>query len=186
MRSILTRPMRFTLAVVLLLGVASTISVAQNSVGKVHKSTAGKGTKADLSHHRDKSALVLHQNTSKNGPASELNKIEQQSLHAGSSYSSHPGARVKSAPLPNMSAAKGDRNPSINFNGRSAGGNHTVTNSKKSSGIGCFTELSRKCWEAFCRLLRNKKPPAALAACQRPVYGSRGDLTRFALARPCE
>lgn len=130
------RSMRFTVAIVLLLGVAPTISVAQNSVGKVRhtgKSTAGKGTKADLSHHRDKSDLVLHQNN-RTGTAAELNKIEQQSLHAGPSYSSRPAARVKPAPLPKTSTAKGDRNPSINFSGRSAGGNHTVTNSKKSSG----------------------------------------------------
>jgi hypothetical protein len=137
MRSILTqpilaRPMRFTLAIALLLGVVSAISVAQDSIGKVHKLQAGKGTKADLSRYKDKSDLVLRQNN-KSGPASELNKIEQQSMHAGPSVGSRP-ARLKTALLPKTNAAKPDKNPSINFSTRSAGGNRALTTTNQKSG----------------------------------------------------
>ncbi len=135
MRSFLMRSMRFTLALLVLLGVAIAVSEAQNSTAMRHKPRAGKGTPANLSHHRDNSDLVLHGNTQKNsGPAAELNKIEQQTLHSGSASGARPVARVKAAPLPKMSVAKADKNPAINFSGHSGGGNHTATTTNKKSG----------------------------------------------------
>ena len=135
MRSFLVRSMRFNLAVALVLGGASAISSAQNSTAMHHKARAGKGTPANLSHHRDNSDLVLHGNSQKNsGTSAELNKIEQQNLHSSSTSGAHPVARVKAAPLPKTSAAKADRNPTINFSGHSTGGNHTATTTNKKSG----------------------------------------------------
>ena len=135
MRSEMMPSMRFILASVLLFTVAPALSVAQTSVGKVrHTSRLAVGKSASLPRHADNSALVLRQNSGRTGTAPELNKIEQQSLHVGQSSGSRQATRVKPAPLPKTSAARGDRNQPINFTGHSAGGNHAATNRKSHGG----------------------------------------------------
>jgi len=80
----------------------------------------GKGTPANLSHHKDNSDIILRANH-RNGPASELTKIEQQTIHSSGTSAAKP-MRYKSAPLPKASVAKGERNTPINFAGHSAAG----------------------------------------------------------------
>lgn len=121
--------MRFarTFFVVLLLGAVTAVSSAQKpkNSGKVSYSRlAGKGTPADLSHHRDNSAIVLHQNAH-NGPAADLNRLEQQSLH--SQVATSKRARIRPMGVPKLGAAKVDKSVPINFSGRAPAHNLTTT-----------------------------------------------------------
>jgi hypothetical protein len=117
----------FALAVALALGAIPAISGAQKPKnGKVgYSRIAGKGTPADLSHHRDNSALVLLQNG--HGRAADLNRIEQQSLH--SQVGASKQARVRSAGVPKLGAAKVDKSAPINFSGRAPAHKLTTTRS---------------------------------------------------------
>jgi hypothetical protein len=125
--------MRFTryFALALTMAAIPAVSGAQkpkNNVnsGKVgHARLAGKGTPADLSRHRDHSALVLRQNG--RGPAADLNRIEQQSLRAPLG-ATKPG-RVRSAGVPKPGAAKVDKSVPINFSGRAPAHSLTATRS---------------------------------------------------------
>jgi hypothetical protein len=123
--------MRFTryFALALALAAIPAISGAQKQKqknGKVgYSRLAGKGTPADLSHHRDNSALVLRQNG--HGAAADLNRIEQQSLH--SQVGASKPVRVRSAGAPKLGAAKVDKSAPINFSGRAPAHKLTTTRS---------------------------------------------------------
>lgn len=123
--------MRFTryFALALALGAIPAISGAQKPKNRKvgYSRLAGKGTPADLSHHRDNSALVLRQNG--HGPAADLNRIEQQSLH--SEVGASKPARVRSAGVPKLGggATKVDRSAPINFSGRAPAHKLTTTRS---------------------------------------------------------
>ncbi len=110
--------MRFAryFALALTLGAIPAISAAQKPKnGKAgYSRLAGKGTRADLSHHRDNSALVLRQNG--HASAADLNRIEQQSLHT--QVGASKPARVRSAGAPKLGATRVDRSAPINFSGR--------------------------------------------------------------------
>jgi hypothetical protein len=129
------RRMRFTryFALALALVAIPAISGAQKQKqksGKVgYSRLAGKGTPADLSHHRDNSASVLLENGPKNshGPAADLNRIEQQSLH--SQVGASKPVRVRSAGVPKLGAAKVDKSAPINFSGRAPAHKLTTTRS---------------------------------------------------------
>jgi hypothetical protein len=123
--------MRFTryFALALTLGALPDISGAQKpkNDGKVgYSRLAGKGSPADLSHHRDNSALVLRQN-SHASPAADLNRIEQQSLH--SQVAAPKQARIRSAGVPKLGATKVDKSVPINFSGRAPSHSLTTTRS---------------------------------------------------------
>jgi hypothetical protein len=127
------RSMRFSLAIALLLGVTSVVSLAQNAKATNYKARTGKGTPASLTHHKDNSDMVLHANRQTYGGSSaELNKIEQQNLHSSPSSGAHASARVKPAPLPKMGAAKTEKNPAINFSGHTK--SHATMTTQKSGG----------------------------------------------------
>jgi hypothetical protein len=118
-----------TLAVplILILSAIPAISQAQKpkNSGKVSYSRlAGKGTPADLSHHKDNSALVLRENA-RNSTAANLNRIEQQSLHAQSPATKQP--RVPPAGVPKLGTSKADKGVPINFSGRAPARNLTIT-----------------------------------------------------------
>jgi hypothetical protein len=121
--------MRFTryFALALILGAIPAVSAAQKPKnGKVgYSRLAGKGTAADLSHHRDNSAVVLRQNG--HGSAADLNRIEQQSLHSEASASKPP--RARSAGVPKLGATKVDRSAPINFSGPAPARKITTTRS---------------------------------------------------------
>jgi hypothetical protein len=121
--------MRFTryFALALALSAIPAISVAQKPKnGKVgYSRLAGKGTPADLSHHKDNSAMVLRQNS--HGSAADLNRIEQQSMH--SQLGASKQARVRSAGVPKLGATKVDRSAPINFSGRAPAHKLTTTRS---------------------------------------------------------
>jgi hypothetical protein len=129
--------MRFTryFALALMLGAIPVISSAQKpkNKGKVgYSRPAGKGTPANLSRHRDNSALVLRQN-SHGGPAADLNRIEEQSLH--SQVATSKQARIRPAGVPKLGAAKVDKGVPINFSGRAPAHSLTTTRSTgKSTG----------------------------------------------------
>jgi hypothetical protein len=127
--------MRFSriLAAALILSAVSAISVAQTkkNSGKVgYSRLAGKGTPADLSrHNKDYSALVLHENTNK-GASADLNRIEQQSLHAQVATSKQ--ARIRPAGVPKLGT---DKSVAINFSGRAPAHNlTTIRSTGKSTG----------------------------------------------------
>ena len=121
------------MAIMLLVGASLATCAAQKpykNSGKIsYSKTTGKGTPANLSHHSDKSALILHQNA-RSGAAADLNKIEQQSLHAATGTSGPKPVHVRAAPLPKLGSPAGGHNPQINFNGRSAPRGLSVTNQK--------------------------------------------------------
>jgi hypothetical protein len=124
------RRMRFSryFALALTLGSIPAISGAQkpkNDYKVGHSRLAGKGTPADLSHHRDNSAMVLRQNG--HGSAADLNRIEQQSLRA--EVGASKPARVRSAGVPKPGATKVDKGVPINFPGRAPAHNLTTTRS---------------------------------------------------------
>ena len=128
--------MHFTryFALALALGAISAISAAQKPKnGKVaYSRLAGKGTPADLSRHKDNSALVLRQNG--HGSAADLNRIEQQSLH--SQVGASKPARVRSAGVPKLGAAKVEKSAPINFSGRAPDHKLTTTRSTgKATGV---------------------------------------------------
>jgi hypothetical protein len=91
--------------------------LAQNANGNLNKSGSrlvGKGTPADLSrHHSDTSSIVLH-NNGRNSTASDLAKIEQQSIHAPTASGMGTG-RAKAMPMAKLSVQKNERNTPINF-----------------------------------------------------------------------
>jgi hypothetical protein len=129
--------MRFTryFALALALGAIPAMARAQKpnpKNGKVgYSRLAGKGTPADLSHHKDNSALVLRQNG--HGSAADLNRIEQQSLH--SEVGASKPARARSTGVPKLGATKVDRSAPINFSGRARDSKLTTTRSTgKASG----------------------------------------------------
>ena len=120
------------LFVIALLGLSPAICAAQKPLkyGKMNTAhTTGKGTPAYLSHHKDMSAAVLHQNT-RTGAAADLSKLEKQSLHSAGAGSAPK--RAHAAALPKSNVAKGDHNTQINFSGRSAPRGLTMTNQKSS------------------------------------------------------
>jgi len=105
------------IALTIAVSAISAVSGAQQpkNSGKVTSShLAGKGTPANLSRHKDNSALVLRQNVH-SGPAADLNRIEQQSLHSQASSSGQ--SRVRAASLPKPGADKGNKSVPINFSG---------------------------------------------------------------------
>jgi hypothetical protein len=123
--------MRFTsyFALALTLSAIPAMSAAQKpkNNGKVgYSRLAGKGTPADLSHHKDNSALVLRQN-SRSGPAADLNRIEQESLH--SQVGTSKQARIRPAGVPKPGVTKVDKSVPINFSGRAPARNVTTTRS---------------------------------------------------------
>jgi hypothetical protein len=124
-----------TLSVTLLLSAIPAISAAQmpkKSSKPSYSHLAGKGTPADLSHHKDYSALVLRENSNK-GAAADLNRIEQQSLH--SSVATSKQARIRPVGVPKLGAAKVDKGVPINFSGRAPAHSLTTTRSTgKSTG----------------------------------------------------
>ncbi len=122
--------MRFAgyFALALTLSAIPAISAAQKpkNDGKVgYSRLAGKGTSADLSHHRDNSALVLRQNRH-GGPAADLNRIEQQSLH--SQVGTSKQSRIRPAGVPKLGATKVDKSVPINFSGHAPA--HSLTTTK--------------------------------------------------------
>jgi hypothetical protein len=121
-------PITRTLAIALMLSAFPAISSAQkpkNSGKATSSRLAGKGTPANLSHHRDNSALVLRENTH-NGPAADLNRIEQQSLH--SQVATSKQTRIRPVGAPKLGVAKVDKNVPINFSGRAPA--HTLTSTR--------------------------------------------------------
>jgi hypothetical protein len=117
---------------VALFAVSPAISSAQKPTKTTavvsHSPAAGKGTPAYLSHHKDNSAAFL-KGTSRSTHATELSKIEQQSLHsAPSAYSKQ--VRLKPVAPARLGAGKGDHNTAINFTGRSSARGLTTTNQK--------------------------------------------------------
>ena len=121
-----------SIAVVLLAGASIATCAAQKpkNSGKINYSkTTGKGTPANLSHHTDKSALMLHQNA-RSGAAADLSKIEQQSLHSTAGTPGSKPVHVRTAAMPKLGIPNGGHNPQINFNGRSAPRGLTATNQK--------------------------------------------------------
>lgn len=92
----------------------------------------GKGTPANLSHHKDNSALVLHQNI-RGGPASDLTKIEQQSARS-SAGSSAKSLHARNAAMPKVGVARGERNTAINFSGHAP--THRAANIANPNGKG--------------------------------------------------
>lgn len=99
------------------------------STGKVNYAhTTGKGTPASLTHHKDNSEAFLRQN-SHNNTSAEVNRIEQESLHAPAASAPKP-VRVKPAGTPKLAAANSNKNVPINFSGRApAHTNLTTTRS---------------------------------------------------------
>lgn len=121
-------------AIALVLGTLPTASIAQkpkNPGKSAYARTTGKGTPAYLAHHKDNSDLILRQNT--HNATTELNRLEQQSLHS-SVPSGVPKARVHLAAVPKVAAAKGDRSAPINFSGHNPDRSLTTTKSGKSTG----------------------------------------------------
>ena len=124
--------MRSTTVLAIPLLLASSLSaVAQkpHATGKTNYArVTGKGTPADLSHHKDNSDAFLRGNV-RNNSGSALNKIEQESLRSAASSSAAKRPRVQRA-VPKVSASKTGRNVPMNFSGHAAGRGLMVTNSK--------------------------------------------------------
>ena len=121
--------------IALLLGVSPITATAQKpyKAGNAgHSHRVGKGTPASLARHKDNSDIMLRGNT-KTGHASELTKIEQQSMHSSSTPASK-SAHGKSSALPKMSVAQGERNAPINFDGKASSHRATTITVPKSSG----------------------------------------------------
>ncbi len=125
---------RFCVAA-LVLGLSPILATAQKPY-KAGKTSfghiVGKGTPADLSHHRDNSAAVLNSNR-RAGAASELTKIEQQSMRVSGSVASK-STRTRVAALPKLGAPKTERSAPINFAGHTPVHRQLTTNPKSGGG----------------------------------------------------
>lgn len=119
------------LALIVLVGALPAVGVAQKhsrqGQGKyTYSRTTGKGTPAFLAHHKDNSDIILRQ-SSRNTATAEVNRLEQQSMHA--SVASTPKTRVRPVGVAKASATKGDKSAPINFSGRNPKQSLTTTRS---------------------------------------------------------
>jgi hypothetical protein len=107
---------------------AATAQKPQNSGKAAYSHAAGKGTAASLSHHKDASAVILHENTH-SGAAADLSRIEQQSLHSSAAVSRQP--RVRTAVVPKSSAGNANKSVPINFSAHAPA--HSLATAKATS-----------------------------------------------------
>jgi len=117
-------------AIAIALGTIPAVAAAQTTKtsGKAaYSHAAGKGTEASLSHHKDNSALILHENP-RSGAAADLSRIEQQSLHSPA-VSKQP--RVRAVVVPKSSAGNGSKSVPINFSAHAPA--HSLATTKPTS-----------------------------------------------------